>query len=181
MILSILICRLKSRQEQYKKLREQLSFQVNRDIEVLTLEDKGEVSIGAKRNVLLKNAAGKYVCFIDDDDKISKDYIKQVRIGMEQDVDCCSLVGEITTNGTDHRIFVHSLKYDKYFTENNVYYRPPNHLNVIKKSIANKFRFPMLDHGEDTDWAMQLCDSKALKTEYVIKKTIYFYDYWSEK
>jgi len=31
--------------------------------------------------------------------------------------------------------------------------------------------------GEDTDWAMQICNNVELKTEKYIDKTIYFYNF----
>jgi glycosyltransferase involved in cell wall biosynthesis len=181
MLLSILICRLTNRRVQYFKLRKKLDPQLNENIEVLTLEDSGELTIGTKRNSLLRSAKGKYVAFIDDDDLISEDYISQIMDGIEQDVDCCSLVGEITTNKKDPKMFVHSIQYDSYFEKNGVYYRPPNHLNVIKKSVALRFTFPESNFGEDTDWAMQICKSGLLKIEHIVKKTIYFYDYRTDK
>ena len=169
------------REKEYQRLIEILEPQVTKEVEILTLRDAGEVEIGVKRNTLLLRANGKYLCFIDDDDYISENYISEVMEGIKKNVDCCSLVGEITTNGTDPRMFVHSMDYVEYATRGNVYYRPPNHLNVIRSSIAKKFRFPAINHGEDTDWAMAICRSGILKSEHKIKKTIYFYDYWNNK
>lgn len=181
MLLSILVCRLKKREEQYKRLMEILEPQMTPEIEVLFLEDNGEQPVGVKRNSLILSATGKYICFIDDDDRISENYIDQVIRGIKLGVDCCSLVGEITTNGKDPKIFVHSIEHKEYYEKDGVYYRPPNHLNVIKKSIAEKFFFPPKDFGEDTDWAMQICKAGVLKTEHKVKRTIYYYDYITEK
>ena len=165
----------------YANLKKQLNEQLVPGIQVLYLIDSGESSIGTKRNVLLSQAQGEYVAFIDDDDRISDDYISEVMTGIELGIDCCSLVGEITTDGKDPKVFVHSIKYKEYFEENGVYYRPPNHLNVIRREIATQFKFPRIDHGEDTDWAMQICNSGILKNEHQIKRTIYYYDYVTKK
>lgn len=181
MLLSILICRLVSRDDKYQRLRKILDPQMTPDVEVLFLKDAGEVAIGIKRNALMLKASGKYIAFIDDDDYVSSDYISEVMEGIEKDVDCCSLVGEITTNGDDPRMFVHSMDYVEYATRGNVYYRPPNHLNVIKRDLVKSLRFLATNHGEDTDWAMQICRRGILKSEHKIKKTIYFYDFWSQK
>jgi len=181
MLLSIMICRLKGRKKSYERLRDILNPQLNEKIEVLHLEDDGKISVGVKRNSLMIKASGEYICYIDDDDRISPDYVEEVMNGIELGVDCCSLVGEITFDGKDPKMFVHSIDYDTYFEKNGVYYRPPNHLNVIRKSIAKKFYFPPIDHGEDTDWAMQIANSQFLKNEHKVKKTIYYYDYVQNK
>ena len=181
MKLSILICRLINRTDKFERLRDILAPQIKNNVEVLSSLDNGEIPIGTKRNALMIAASGEYICFIDDDDRVSKDYISEVMKGIELGVDCCSLVGEITTNGIDPRIFVHSLEHKEYYEKNGVYYRPPNHLNVIKKSLVRDFHFKPKNFGEDTDWAMEVCRAGVLKTEYKIKKTIYFYDYVSEK
>jgi glycosyltransferase involved in cell wall biosynthesis len=158
-----------------------LNHQINEHVEVLTHEDNGELDIGAKRNILLNRASGDYLCFIDDDDRISVDYVDQILNGIKENPDCCSLVGEITFNGKDPKMFVHSIDYNEYFEKNGVYYRPPNHLNAIRSDIAKKFVFPSLNHGEDTDWALQIRDANVLKKESKIQKTIYYYDYITEK
>ena len=183
MKLSLLICSLHERHEQLKALQLSIVKQdpKRNDIEMCTLIDNGEMSVGEKRNELIRMAKGDYVAFIDDDDRISKDYIEEVLKGINDNVDCCSLVGEITTNGTNPKLFVHSIKYDHYFESEGVYYRPPNHLNVIKKELITEFRFPDTDYGEDTNWAIQIANSQILKKEYEIKKIIYHYDYRTRK
>ncbi len=151
------------------------------DVEILCHRDNGEATIGQKRNELLGMAKGEYLCFIDDDDQISSNYIALLFEAIQTNPDCCSLNGIITTNGNNPQNFIHSLKYKNWFEENGVYYRPPNHLNCIKASIAKQFLFPDISNGEDKDWSMQIAESGILKTEYEIKETIYFYDYISNK
>lgn len=153
----------------------------NPDVEVIKFIDDGKLSIGAKRNWLLQKAKGDYIAFIDSDDLVSKDYIGLIMKGVNKDVDCCSLRGRITFDGQKPHTFIHSNHYTEYFEEGNIFYRPPNHLNCIRTSIANRFKFPKKNHGEDTDWAMKICRSGLLKTEHWIEDTIYFYEYRSKK
>jgi glycosyltransferase involved in cell wall biosynthesis len=139
--------------------------------------------IGEKRNELLKAAAGEYVCFVDDDDRVSGDYVETLMTGIELGVDCVSLRGVMTTNGQNPEIFEHSLKYGAYKTTDNPvkYERYPNHLNCIRADIAKRFKFQAKNWGEDTEWATQIHRSGALKTEYYIDKILYFYDYIANK
>lgn len=153
--------------------------------EVLVELDNKEHSIGWKRNRLIERASGHYVAFIDDDDRISDTYFKNIFEGIERGKDCCSLTGIITEDGNNPLVFQHSIKYREYKTNPEGmpvrYERYPNHLNCIKSSIAKQFRFPEINHGEDTDFATQIFKAEVLKTEHWIEDVIYYYDYRSNK
>jgi glycosyltransferase involved in cell wall biosynthesis len=164
----------------YERLKDQLEKQIVDDVEVLELVNDGSKSIGYYRNELLNSALGKYVCFIDADDIIADDYISQVMEGINKNVDCCSLIGIITIDGNNPTLFEHSIKYEAYQLTNK-YERYPNHLNVIRRSIAIQFEFKDISFGEDTDWATQIKNSGLIKTEHYINKPIYFYEYITQK
>ena len=139
--------------------------------------------IGTKRNRLLANARGKYVCFVDDDDRVSPDYISTILEGIATDPDCLSLRGIMTVDGKNPEVFEHSIKYSEWKTTNNEvkYERMPNHLNVIRASIAKQIKFPEINYGEDHKWSIALHESGLLKTEWYTDKVLYFYDYRSNK
>jgi len=194
--LSLLICTLPNRKPFFDRLIDQIALQETEETEVLY---NGEVEkiIGAKRNEMLQAASGQYVASIDDDDRISDNYISLLMEGINKGVDCCSLKGVITEDGKNPFIFEHSIKYTQYRTNEKVvanldmegwnmphkirYERYPNHLNCIRSSIAKQFRFPEINHGEDTSWATQIFKSGLIKTEHYIPEVIYFYEYRSKK
>lgn len=183
-LLSLLICHTPDRQDFLRRLNSVLDPQLTKDVKVY-IDDSRYKKIGTKRNDLLARADGEYIAFIDDDDLISKDYIKQLMQGIKQGVDCCSLKGIITEDGQNPLIFEHSIKYSAYRTNENGqevrYERYPNHLNCIKSSIAKSFRFIDKNHGEDTDWATQIFNSGVIKTEHYIPYVIYYYEYRRNK
>ena len=188
MLLSILIPTLPERSNLFSKLFFDINFQIEMQnafgiVEVLTDEAPKGKSIGQKRNELLNKAKGEYVCFIDDDDKISNDYLRLILKALNNKPDCLSLKGVITMDGQMPKYFEHSIKYNEYRTTQNLitYERYPNHLNVIKRDIAVQFKFPEINFGEDTDWATQINKSGLLKKETYIDEVLYYYNYISNK
>lgn len=180
---SILICTIEGREESFDRLCTKLKEQINAlglcdHIEILSYKDvRGEHSVGFKRNKLLAASSGQYTQFLDDDDDIHENFIQMIYEKLQTKPDCVSLTGIITFNGAHPKTFIHSIQYDHYFEENNTYYRPPNHINAIKHSIAVQFSFPEKNVGEDTDWAMAIARSELIKTEAVIETPYYFYHY----
>lgn len=183
MKLSILIPTLTSRIRTFTHIHDRLKELIgeNNEVEILVETDNGEKTIGEKRNILVNRAKGEYVAFVDDDDDVTDWYIEALLEGIETGSDCCSLIGEITFDGQNPRTFIHSIQYNSYFEKDNVYYRPPNHLNCIKRSLAIQIPFPEKNFGEDTDFAMALCRSGLLKTEHYIDRGLYFYKYITKK
>jgi glycosyltransferase involved in cell wall biosynthesis len=172
--LSILICSLVGREVSLKKLLNLLEPQKTDDIEIIVDIDNKEVTTGAKRNRLLKKATGEYIAFIDDDDLVSNDYIFKILNAIESKPDCCGMEGLITFKKQNiTRTFIHSIKYNSWFTKDEVYYRCPNHLSPVKRILALKAMFPDLTISEDIEYSKRLLP--FLKTEVYIKNPIYFY------
>ena len=94
------------------------------------------------------------------------------------------MTGVITWDGNNPEVFEHSIKYKAYRTNDTgpiKYERYPNHLNIIRSDIAKQFRFPEINHGEDTDFATQIFKSGLLKKETTIDGVMYHYDYKAKK
>lgn len=179
---SILICTLDEREKQFTKLYNELSKQIADNnlgdkVEILFFKDNRVHTVGFKRNSLLKQSRGMYVNYIDDDDDVHANYIAMIHGALKSRPDCVSLVGIITFNGNQPATFLHSVKYNTYFQQNGVYFRPPNHLNTMKRAVAAQFVFPNISYGEDTNWAMQIAQTGLLKKEAPINTPYYFYKY----
>jgi glycosyltransferase involved in cell wall biosynthesis len=170
------------RKEQFSRLYEKLGKQIaenslSSEVEILYFLDNKEHSLGFKRNKLIEMAKGRFVAFVDDDDDVSEDYVSLICRAIEEnpDIDCIGIKGIITFAGKNPRVFIHSLKYRKYFSKGGIYFRPPYHLNPIKREIACKYQFEDISYSEDIDWALRICRDRALQKEYFINKAIYFY------
>lgn len=153
------------------------------DIEIIVDDSpRGTLnSIGVKRNRMLQAVQGEYLCFIDDDDRIADNYIELVMAGIATNPDCCSLNGIITTDGKDPKPFKHSIEYKEMWEDTEAYYRPINHLNTVRSSIAKQMVFPDWQRSEDSNYCFQLRDSGLLKVEYKIEPVLYYYDYVTDK
>jgi glycosyltransferase involved in cell wall biosynthesis len=167
-----------SRKNLLTRLLNVLDPQRTDEVEIIIESDDGQMAIGKKRNILLKKATGDYISFVDDDDLVTTHYVGKVLQAIETKPDCVGLQGIITFQGKSPRIFIHSMKYDKWFEENNVYYRCPNHLNPVKRDIALQVMFPENNFGEDRDYSQRLFP--LLKNEVHINDTIYHYLYEKE-
>jgi len=165
-----------------KRVYYSTSIPNDRLVEVIEFKDDYEHSIGFKRNVLMNNAAGIYLAFIDSDDRIGPRYFEHAFEGILRGVDACGLTGIITEDGQNHKKFVHSMQYDSWFEKDGVYYRNNNHLNVVRSDIAKRMKFPETNQGEDHSYSKQLQASGLIKTEYWNPDEIlYYYDYRSRK
>lgn len=184
--LSILIPTLVTRREIRKPLMAKLDALAEQSagkVEIIPLEDNRQRTIGAKRNELLQMASGEFSAMVDDDDDVTITYVYNIVKAIEDHpkVDCIGMLGEMRINNRFHKWFKHSTQYDHYFHDNKFYYRPPNHLNPIRTEIARQFKYTDSSFGEDTDWAMQLVEAKALKSEYFVTQPVYIYKYLRKK
>lgn len=187
MILSILICSLTKRYSSLKALIKTLGFHPR--VEILVEMDDGQMSTGAKRNILLKRAVGEYVAFIDDDDSVVPSYISNILDAIRTGPDVVGFNGYISTDGGEYEEWKIS-KDLPYATSHGIgingkpgiiYLRYNNHLSPIKREIALKIGYPDKYHGEDYDYARRLHESGLIKTEVCINKHLYYYQYKSKK
>jgi len=200
MKLSILICTIESRREQFEKLINHLclhDYLDNKDLnsnhaayvhdiagyEILWERDNKEMSIGNKRQKLLERATGDYIVFIDDDDWVSDDYVKLALEAIEQKPDCIGNLIACDMNGT-YENAIGSYKYrdwadnvDGYRYVRNIY-----HMSIVRRDLALKAGFKDMNFGEDYDYCMRLQKEldKVNAKEVFIDKEIYIYQYKPE-
>jgi glycosyltransferase involved in cell wall biosynthesis len=177
--LSVLICSVSHRAALLGRLMKVLEPQATNDVEILVDRDSGQISIGAKRNKLLQKACGKFSCFVDDDDLVSKEYVKKILNAIEDNPDCVGIEGLMTTNNKNPKKFIHSVRYDSWFEKDDVYYRTPNHLNPVRRELALSVLFPEINHGEDRSYSDRLYP--FLKKENYIDDIIYYYLFLPQK
>ena len=159
------------------KIKEILPTELSSQVEIIVNRDNKERSVGTKRNQIINSARGKYICFIDDDDLVSDNYFTQIITELKKNVDCVGFTGNYYVGGSLIMEFNHANKNGGNFRLNNIQYRPINHLNPIRTTIAKQIMFPEVNLGEDSDYSDKLFNSNLIKTESIITDVMYHYLY----
>lgn len=144
-------------------------------VEVLCLIDNKRRSIGAKRNVIIAMAKGEFVVLIDDDDKVSDDYVDSLLNAITSNPNADCIVFDVHVSGYTQN--PKTCKYGIEYThgeDDEFYYRKPNHLMCYKTSIANAHQYEDF-RGEDDAWAQRAVHDIKIQTR--INKILYYYIY----
>jgi SAM-dependent methyltransferase len=175
-LLSILVCSLVERNNTFlSDLISSIEKQIiGKPVELLILSDNAKRPVGTKRNDLLNISKGRYVCFIDDDDRISETYVDDIlQEIIDWSPDVIVFDAEITFNGINPKLVKYGREYD-YCEKLDAYYRHPNHLMVHKKENITEY-FRDVKTGEDDEWASRMLP--RIITQSRINKVLYYYDY----
>jgi len=180
MLLSILICTVPQRKEFLRRLCESLHNQLasskyKDSVEIIVVEDDFKMTTGQKRNILIEKSIGKYVCFIDDDDTVSDNYISALLPILEKDTyDCVGWKYRFVFYGQPiGPLGTISLQNTEWLDTIERLCKPICHLSQVRAHIAASVKFPDRSHGEDALWSKEIC--KLLKTEYFLDELMYNY------
>jgi glycosyltransferase involved in cell wall biosynthesis len=181
-LLSVLIPSIPSRLETFMvPLYDYICEQVQAlpdpsQVEVLCVVDNKRRSIGYKRQALLDIARGTYVCWIDDDDRVSEDYIASLVEGCSTGADVVTFRQWVIMNNSQpmpltfkHGYPVNDPPHPNGFT------RPPWHVCPWKRTLAEQGKYPDSMYGEDWEYLQQIIP--LAKTSTHIDKFLCTYIY----
>lgn len=182
-LLSILIPSIPSRFESHliplwKELQRQCDESMyGSRVEILTVCDNKQRTIGAKRQALLNLAQGKYVAFMDDDDKPSKYYYDVLSTidFFSMNIDVITFNQHVSING---ELYPLTFKFGHEVNEEpnkDGFTRPPWHVCFWRREVVQHCTFPNSNYGEDWSWAEQA--NKCAKTSYHIDEFMMTYVY----
>jgi len=190
--LSILILSIPSRIEKLQKLISRLESQItDNDVEILSLLDNKSFHIYEKRNELLEMARGDYICFLDDDDFITEDYVPSVLKAIDENPDVICFKQHCNYNGYPFDVYFdinHQWSPMEQLRFNGISFndlkRPPFHMCPFKSEISKseKFREKYDSNGqscEDADWLLRLYPK--VKSQVFIDKVLHQYLYSSQE
>ena len=195
-IFSILILSIPSRIESMTVAMNHLQEQADatgqgKAVEILVLLDNRSKTISEKRNDMLNIARGKYIAFLDDDDAVSKDYMKKILTAIDENdgVDCISFNQWCNIDGESMNVvFGIGNPHGQLWRDADGFLgdikRPPYHMCVWKRELAQSEPFlPLLgengqSYGEDLNWLLRLYPKT--QTEYHIDDALHGYIYSSQ-
>lgn len=182
-ILSVLICTIPERVDMFTKLYNELHRQLEYmqtfhstlgHIEILVNSDKrfleGGPSIGKKRESLVNLAEGKYLCFLDDDEAISPNYVETLVRLCQRDADVCTF-RNISRMENYWCLVDMGLHYPNDQASPMITVRrKPWHICPVRSSFAKLHPFPDTNYSEDFEWMEKVlahCTTEA-KSESII-------------
>lgn len=186
MILSILTPAVPSRMLKLDWLCSKIHRQIGDSlVEHLVLMDNKRRTVGAKRDALLRAAKGKYVAFVDDDDDISEDYVKEILDAAKQDPDVITFCQVATIDGSAGMVEFKLGNPNEAFkacdfsgglwTER--VRRDAWHVCAWRRTLAIYSKFPNNSYGEDWAYASRLC--AMAQSEVHIPKILHYYNHSS--
>jgi glycosyltransferase involved in cell wall biosynthesis len=152
----------------------------NEDVEVLQDMDNGEITIGAKRNRLLSKATGDYVVFIDDDDRVTENYVQMIMAGIAKGVDVVCVNAIHTTDGQNPKLVI-DIPYQRWRETPHAYLRGVQWRDAVKREIAISVPYPDIRFGEDHAWTIAIEATKIIKSWHEAEAPTYFHEFVSVK
>jgi hypothetical protein len=149
---------------------------LEKKVEHLIVIDNKVRTIGRKRDNLVQCAIGQYVAFVDDDDDVSDEYVLELVNAIKNNphVDVITFKQNCFIENYPKAIVNFGLNYEnEAYVPNTEFKRKPYHVCAWKTSLAQKYRFPSSNYGEDAGWLSQLWE--VAKTEYHIDKVLHAY------
>lgn len=173
-ILSILVPTVSVRADQRERLISKLEQQAaGKPVEILSLNDNRQRSIGLKRQALVDVARGKYIAFCDDDDDVAPDYIDHLLEATEFDPDVITFEQQCIWNERTFRVVFKAGYQDEPLGQGDIVKRAPWHVNAWRRELVAECRFPNQNWGEDLAWSIQA--RRRIRHASHIEKVLHYY------
>lgn len=174
-ILSILTPTIPARAAQLARLSDWIRVQVDRNsaagqVEHRALDDvpgQRRLTVGEKRDRLIREARGKYVAFVDDDDWIDEDYLSEILEAARQDPDVITFCQQAQVDGQLSRVEFRLGNPNERFNPGGTTRRNAWHICAWRRDLAILSQFPATNYGEDWAWAAPLCALPDLREVHV--------------
>ena len=182
MQLEIHIASLACRAASYAELLAELDRQIKRyhlrnTVQIRAVVDNGEAPLGAKRNSMLETATADYIASVDDDDRVTSDYLCSLLEAMGNEPDVITFQARRTIDGGwPQRIIFDLYQPETPTAHSDIVLMPANALCAWKREIAQLSRHAEdLPYGSDQLWWKPLILAKAATVQARVPRVLYHY------
>jgi len=175
--LTIAISAIESRwKSSLQTLLEDLFAQAkDKSVEVVVTLDNRYKTLSDKRNSAIRDAKGRFIAFVDDDDKVSPDYVDSLLEAIQKNPEADCVVFDAEVHGYTAKPKICRYGAELPTSEDaDRYYRKPMPINCWRRDLVAKHQFRNYSN-EDMEWADRA--AKDVKNQVRIEKTLYFYLY----
>lgn len=154
-LLSVLIPSIPRRLAKLQGLIACLEAQSHPQLEVLCLIDNCTRSLGEKRNALIREAHGKFIANIDDDEMLSDDYFARLLPLLHEDVDLIAYDATVSLNGSPPFRVITGMGFENEQPKHlpgggySGIRRTPWHWCAWRRELALKCKFPEWHDGAE--------------------------------
>lgn len=148
---------------------------VQKEVEIVTIVDSGEITLGEKRNQLVNKSKGDYLVSVDADDTVTENYVERLLEAIKEKSDVINYTVAVSLNGGEYKPCYYRKGYQQDFNIHESYHRLPNHICCVKREIAIQVPYDNVAYGEDAIYSKKL--RPFLKTETNIDEVLYYYNF----
>lgn len=148
-------------------------------IEIVSIVDNKQRTIGAKRNSLLSIANGDYIVISDDDDELTQAYFKNILDACSKGVDVITYLQSAGINGEWTTVHFGLKNENQEFNKDGVTVRKAWHCCTWRRALLEGVTFADINYGEDGPFS-DMANEKA-KTSYHINEICHVYEHDSTK
>jgi len=178
-LLTVVVPSMASRMKSLYGVLEDLFKQAEgKPVEVVCLLDNKKSNLSEKRNQAIAQAKGRFVAFVDDDDKVVPDYVDSLLKAIVENPKADCIVFDVLVHGytKEPKPCKYGVEYAHGENESS-YLRKPNHAMAYRTEISrkHKYKIELSAISEDTEWAERA--SKEIGSQVRIDKILYHYFY----
>jgi len=146
-------------------------------VQIVSLADDGKMTSGTKRNELARMAAGRYRAFVDDDDWVADDYVRQIVKATRSRPDVVTFDLRMTRTGGREKVQTFRIGHrDHHRLPCGRIGMTPNHLMAWRRDLADLCSFPRaLGYGDDVFWYVPIREAGLAKLEVHLDAVLYEY------
>jgi hypothetical protein len=138
----------------------------------------GGLTIGKKRESLVRRANGKYLCFLDDDEDIAPNYVETLLRLCQDDADVITFRSFAKNDFYWSVIDMRLGSENEEATPDRIVKRNAWHICPVKSEYAKLYEFPDTNYSEDWNWMEKVLTH--CKTEAHTDQIIHCYNHSSK-